>query len=58
MNKLLTWLIMRWCKKELEKSRRNNPNNTIFEIKGTGKDYPRYLIYTETERVTRCLKEI
>lgn len=36
--RLIMWILHRMYKKE---------NKPIYFIKGTGKDYPRYLLYTE-----------
>ncbi len=30
----------------------------IYEIKGTGKDYPKHLVYVETESLSKRLSDI
>ena len=43
---MVTKLVMRWIHRRYLKY-----GETIFYIRGTGRDYPRYLLYTEEPRV-------
>ncbi len=42
-----------WCHRQYMKNNRKNDYETtaVFYIKGHGKYYPKYLMYTEDERV-------
>jgi len=52
MDELITKFVMWWLSKECKKY-----GKAIFYIKGTGKDYPRYLLYTENEAVRNRMDE-
>lgn len=43
---IITKLVMWWIHRQYLKY-----GETIFYIRGTGRDYPRYLLYTEEPRV-------
>ena len=49
ISKLIMWL----CSIQYEKY-----GKSIFYIKGTGKDYPKYLLYTEQKNVADRMDEI
>lgn len=49
---MLSKLIMFLCSIHYKKH-----GKPIFYIKGTGKDYPKYLLYTENEAVYRRMDE-
>lgn len=36
---------------------KRNKTNVILFIRGTGKDYPHYMLYTENENVYRRMEE-
>lgn len=46
IGRMITKLVMWWIHWQYLKYR-----ETIFYIRGTGRDYPRYLLYTEEPRV-------
>jgi hypothetical protein len=48
MKRLIFWLLRLQYRKYLKKSNTNHP---IFFIRGTGKQYPRYVLYTEDPNV-------
>lgn len=48
IHKLIMWL----CHLEYRRYKRD-----IFYIKGTGKDYPKYLLYTEDENVYKRMED-
>ncbi len=48
ITKFIFWYLSKKYKSEMKKK---DIDITIYEIKGTGKDYPKYLLYTESERV-------
>lgn len=49
---MITKIIMFLCKIEHKRIKKeNNQNIQILSIKGNGKDYPKYLLYTEDENV-------
>lgn len=55
---MISWLIIKLCSYEYKKQKKNNSLFTIFYIKGTGKDYPKSLLYTEVERVAKQMDNI
>jgi hypothetical protein len=57
-NYMISWLIIKLCSYEYKKQKKNNSLFTIFYIKGTGKDYPKSLLYTEVERVAKQMDNI
>lgn len=46
IGRMITRLVMWWIHRQYFKY-----GETIFYIRGTGRDYPRYLLYTEEPRV-------
>lgn len=58
IDKLITKFVIWWCKHRLNKLRLEHPNYTIFEIKGTGKDYPNYLMFTDVEHIRNEMMKI
>lgn len=50
---MLVKVIMFLCKIQYKK----NNGKPILYIKGTGKDYPNYLLYTEDENVSKRMEE-
>ena len=51
MERFIIWYLQR----KLNKVRKLNKSNWGYEIKGTGKDYPKYLLYTDNENVRKQL---
>lgn len=51
-NKLVTYIIMTLLHRNYKKY-----NNDIFFIKGTDDKYPRYLLYTEKESISKRMEE-
>ena len=49
---MITNFVMWWLSKQYKKY-----GEAIFCIKGTGKDYPRYLLFTENEAVYNRMDE-
>lgn len=58
VDEIISRLVMWWCKQRINELRLKHPNYTVFEIKGTGKDYPNYLMFTDVERVRNEMMEI
>ena len=59
MNRIIMKFIMWWCQKQLNALRKKRGNHiNIFEIKGTEKDYPKCLIFTDAERVRNKIMKI
>ena len=58
LNKLIAKVVIKWCERRLKEVRKENPNYTTLEIKGTGKDYPNYLMFTDNERVRNEMVKI
>lgn len=46
INKVIAKFVMWWCGKECKKY-----GKPIYYIKGTGKDYPNYLLFTNDKEV-------
>ena len=59
IDSLIARFVMWWCKSKLKESRQKHRGyQSIYEIKGTGKDYPNYLMFTDVERVRNEMMEI
>jgi len=58
LNDFIARIMFLWLKRLLNNARKNDSKCTIYEIKGTGKDYPQYLLFTDVERVRKHLEEI
>ena len=58
MNKVIAKFVMWWCTRELKKSRKKSPWNRFFEVKGNGKHYPRYLLFTDVEYIRNSLESM
>ena len=62
IDNLISIFIIWWCKRKLNELRVDKYPGinfpTIYEIKGTGKDYPNYLMFTDVERVRDKMLEI
>ena len=58
IDRLITDFVMWWCKKKILELREKDKKITIFEIKGTGKHEPNYLMYTDKEHVKREMLKI
>lgn len=54
---MITKLIMFLCHLEYKKMQRKNKRHVILWIKGTEKDFPKYALYTENERVRDRMEE-
>lgn len=50
---MITRFVMWW----LSRQRKKYGNKAIFYIRGTGKDYPRYLLFTENESVYNRMED-
>ena len=51
IKKIIFNLIFKILDDELKRLRKKNKHITILDVKGTGKDYPNYLLYTNSEYV-------
>lgn len=58
LDKIITKLIMKHLSRCYKKQQEEFFNYNILCIKGTGGDYPKYLIYTENERVRGILEDV
>lgn len=61
INNLAATLVMWWCNRQLVDMRRKGEGCekiTIFEIRGTGKEAPKYLMFTDTARVKKAMSKI
>ena len=64
MNTLIRKLIMLYLQHDMNNMRKRNNNNNdnnktpYIYYKGTGKDYPKYLMYTDTEGIRNRMHDI
>ena len=58
MERILTELTMLLVRLTYGVHRKKNPTHTLLFIKGTGKDHPSFLVYSQSESWTKELNDL